>query len=287
MRHHFRNAAVGLGVLVASKSVSAQSKSSGTTTTAATVGIDRLVLDEQPNSNVTLCYSGTSKSSSMAATTDTLSIAPQAGTASVQVDFSVASIRPNTANLPMVLFLAYSSELETTAQLTSKNTSYPFLLGGGLNILAAYSLQPMTVQTQGETSIGQALGEPTAKLTFSVALDMAKVNDLISANANKLYFQAGLMTQDGLDRGDFSTLILSEVDTIEFKTSCTGTTTAQATSTGKTYNSGSTSVTSSGGSKTSTTGSSSTKSGSSGSKSGSSGSSSTTGKSGGSSSKSY
>lgn len=287
MRHHFRNAAVGLGVLVASKSVSAQSKSPGTATAAATVGIDRLVLDEHPNSNVTLCYSGTSKSSSMAATTDTLSIAPQAGTASVQVDFSVASIRPNTASLPMVLFLAYSSELETTAQLTSKNTSHPFLLGGGLNILAAYNLQPMTVQTQGETSIGQALGEPTAKLTFSVALDMAKVDELISTNANKLYFQAGLMTQDGLDRGDFSTLILSEVDTIEFKTGCTGTTTAQATSTGKTYNSGSTSVMSNNGSKSSSTGSSAgTKSGGSTGKSGSGGSSSTTGKSGGSTGKS-
>lgn len=282
MRRIARKTAVGLGILVASKSVSAQSKSPGGTVTG-TVGIDRLVLDEQPNSNVTLCYSGSSKSSSMAATTDTLNIAPQSGATSVQVDFSVASIQPNTAGLPMVLFLAYSSTQETTAQLTSKNTSYPFLLGGGLQILAAYSLQPMTIQEQGETTIGQAQGEPSAKLTFSVALDMTKINALIASNANKLYFQAGLMTQDGLDRGDFSTLILSEVDTIEFKTSCTGTTTAQATTSGKTYNSGGTSVTSSSGSKTSsTTSSGSTKSGGSSTKSdsGSTGTSSSSSKSG-------
>lgn len=276
MRQIARKAAVGLGVLVASKSVSAQSKSSGTSTTS-TVGIDRLVLDEQPNSNVTLCYSGSSKSSSMAATTDTLSIAPQSGTTSVQVDFAVASIQPNTSGLPMVLFLAYSPELETTAQLTSKNTSYPFLLGGGLQILAAYTLQPMSVQAQSETSIGQALGEPAAKLTFSVALDMTKINTLIASSANQLYFQAGLMTQDGLDRGDFSTLILSEVDTIEFKTSCTGTTTAEATSSGKTYSSGSTNVMSHGGSKTTSTSSGSSKTDSSSSKSGSSSSDSSSG----------
>lgn len=283
MHHTVRQAAIGVGILISSKSVSAQSKT-GSSTSSAVVGIDRLVLDEQPKSNVTLCYSGSSKSSTIATTTDTLSIAPQAGATDVQVDFSVASIQPNTAGKPMVLFLAYSTTKETTPQIASKNTSYPFLLGGGLQILAAYNLQPMTVQAQGTTTIGSALSEPSAKLTFTVKLDLNQVNTLIASSANRLYFQAGLMTQEGLSAGDFSTLILSEVDTIEFNTSCTGTSTAQSTSSGKTMSSGSTCVVSSSGSKTSgSTTSSSTKSATTtrdGSKSGSTDTSTSTSKSG-------
>jgi hypothetical protein len=169
------------------------------------------------------------------------------------VDFSVASILPNTSGKPMVLFLAYSNTKETTPQIPTKNTSYPFLLGGGLQILAAYNLDPMTVQPQATTTIGQALGEPAAKLTFSISLDMQKVNALMTGDAGKLYFQAGLMTQEDLAAGNLSNVILSEVDTIQFMSSCTGTTVAKASTSGKTVNSGTTAVNTSNGSKTSGT----------------------------------
>lgn len=281
MRRFIQTAFVGIGLFTAGKSVAAQGKSGNT------VGVDRLVLDELPKSSASACYSGTSKSSDQATTTDTLVVVPAAGATSVTLDFTVASISPNTSGKPMLLFLTYSAQKESTPQLSSKNTTYPFLLGGGLQILASYTVQPMTVQAQSSTTIGQALSDPSAKISFTIALDMAKVNALISSSANKLYFQGGLMPQEDLAASNFSNLILSEVDTIEFKSSCTGTSKVEANTSGKTVNSGSTSVTSTGSSKTSSTststGTGSSKSGTSGtstggtSKSGTSGTSGSTG----------
>lgn len=250
MRRFIPSAIVGFGIF-ASKSNAAQA--------GETVGIDRLVMDELPKSSVSACYSGSSKSSSQAITTDSLAVVPTSGATNVQLDFSVGSIDPNTSGKPMVLFLAYSNEKKTTPQIASKNTAYPFLLGGGLQILATYSIQPMTLQAQTAASIGQASNTPSAKYTFTISLDMAKVNPLISSSNNKLYFQAGLMTEEGLSKGEFSSLILSEVDTIEFKSSCSGTSVVQTNSSGKTVNSGSTSVNSTGTSKTSSTSTSSSK----------------------------
>ena len=264
MRRFIQTAFMGIGLFTAGKSVAAQGKSGNT------VGVDRLVLDELPKASASACYSGSSKSSDQATTTDTLVVVPAAGATSVTLDFAVASISPNTSGKPMVLFLTYSAEKASTAQLTSKNATYPFLLGGGLQILAAYTVQPMTVQAQSSTTIGQALSDPSAKISFTIKLDMAKVNALMSSTANKLYFQAGLMPQDDLSASNFSNLILSEVDTIEFKSSCTGTSKVDANTSGKTVNSGSTSVTSTGSSKTSSTstGTGSSKSGTSGTSTG-------------------
>jgi hypothetical protein len=187
----------------------------------------------------------------------------------VQLKFTVNDIVPDSGNGTMTLFLAYGTSKSTTPQLPTKNTTYPFLLLGGLQVLTAYNVDPLRSLDQAAVSIGQASGKPSSALTFNVALDRTKIANLIAQSSGVLYFQAGLMPTSDLAAGSVARAIFSEVDTVTFARSCpsSATVTAQADASGgktaATTQSKSGSTTSSSGKSTSSNGKSSSTSSSS------------------------
>jgi hypothetical protein len=253
-----RKKSLAIGLFLASPA--AFGKGSG----SAVVGVDRLVLSETPSQNASICYA-TGKSGSYVADAMTV-VADATNSSAVQLKFTVNDIVPDSGNGTMTLFLAYGTSKSTTPQLPTKNTTYPFLLLGGLQVLTAYNVEPLRSLDQAPVSIGQASGKPSSTLTFSVALDRTKIANLIAQSSGVLYFQAGLMPTSDLATGSVARAIFSEVDTVTFARSCpsSATTTAQAdASGGKTATTQGKSGTSSSGKTTSSSGKSSSASSSS------------------------
>lgn len=229
-------------------------KSLGTNTTSV-LGVDRLALSETPGTNSTVCYSGVLGMSG-ASVPDTMAVTLGASS-NVTINFLVNDIVPASGSEPMLMFLIYGTDKKTTPQLTSKNTSYPFLLGNGLQIIAEYRIAPFSTITPATVSIGQVSGSPSASFTFQVQLDSSKIKNLISSNAGTLYFQAGLIPEADLAISDFSRAIFSEVDTVMFAQSCPSSSSTQVTansSGGKSASSNTSSSGESGKSSTSTSG---------------------------------
>lgn len=209
-------------------------KDSGTPTTApAVVGVDRLMLSETPGSNATVCYAGTGKSGTYVPDSMTVTLGSST-TSPIILNFAVNDILPDSGSEPMILFVLYGTSKASTPQLNSKNQTYPFLLGQGLQVLTSYRVTPFTAVDQTVVSIGKASNKPKATFTFQVELDRAKVQSLISISNGMLYFQAGLLPEVDLATSKFSRAIFSEVDTVTFAANCSSsaTTTVSANSSG-------------------------------------------------------
>lgn len=199
----------------------------------STMGTSRLSIDELPVANANVCYSVDQQINNAQLVPDTLTVAIPSSATSVSMAFTVGDVIANGQD--RLLVLAYSNTQTTQADFVSTVSDYQLGVPlANIGVLGLYTLPAIQSQPQTPSAIGQAGSDVKSKLVFNIALEPAKIATLQATGLNQLFFQAGLVNKSDFDTGNFSSMILSEVDAISFiRGSCpTGNANISADSTG-------------------------------------------------------
>jgi hypothetical protein len=183
------------------------------------LGVNQLSLEEVPGPNATVCASRESadtKTGSNQIPNDlSLAINPFNGF-STEVIFTVRDIIAQKKD--HFLFLVYSPQLtpENSPEiLTPLSKNKLRLVMANMEILAMYDIPAQEMLFQESTRLGQANPAGSSALSFKVNLDILNLPAFM-ANNDKAYLQAALISKENYQGGRLDTMILSELDTIEF-----------------------------------------------------------------------
>ena len=189
-------------------------------------GVNYLVLDQMPGANTRICASN-----SDAATKSGASILPNRLTVAVdpfedayiELIFGVSDIVADDE--AHVLFLVYSPKLSPSPQIPTSRSKHKLKLDlSALETLAVYDVPALPLKAQPNTRLGQSNPAPTSKISFKVNLDTATLPTFMREGSDVIFLQAALLKADRYAKGDFSGMIMSEVDRIQFVKECpTGT----------------------------------------------------------------
>ena len=188
----------------------------GKDTMGTGTGMRRLALDEFPRANANVCYAVNQQINNAQVVPDNITVAVPAGATSVKMAFTVGDVIANGQN--QVLFLVYSNTRSTKADITSSVSEYQVgvPLDGNLGVLGIYNLPAIQSQPQSPSAVGTASSDVRSKLVFDVVLDPAKISALKASGNNQFFFQAGLINEADYKASNYSSMLLSEVDTISF-----------------------------------------------------------------------
>lgn len=199
----------------------------------STMGTSRLSIDELPVANADVCYSVDQQINNAQLVPDTLTVAIPSSATSVSMAFTVGDVIANGQD--RLLFLVYSNTQTSQADFVSTVSDYQLGVPlANIGVLGLYTLPAIQSQPQTPSVIGQASSDVKSKLVFNIALDSANIAALQATGQNQLFFQAGLVNKSDFEAGNFSSMVLSEVDAISFiQGSCpTGNANISADSTG-------------------------------------------------------
>jgi hypothetical protein len=185
-------------------------------------GVNHLILEELPGANSRICAdtadAGTKTGTSMLPNNLTVAVDPFRD-AYIQLTFSVSDIVANRQD--KVLFLVYSPQTSPTPQIPTPSSKNKLQLDmSALEILAVYNVPALPLLPQMSTRVGAANPAPTSKVSFKVNLDTATLPVMMRGGENIIYLQAALLNKDKYDIGDYSAMIMSEMDTITFAEEC-------------------------------------------------------------------
>jgi len=185
-------------------------------------GINHLILEESPGANTRLCadtVDATTKTGAEIMPNNLTVAVDPFNDAYIEVVFAVSDIVAD--NVDKVLFLVYSPRTSPTPQIPTPSSIKKLQLDlSALEILAVYNVPALPLLPQMSTRVGAANPAPTSKVTFKVNLDTATLPVLMRNGENVIYMQAALLNKDKYDAGDYSAMILSEMDTITLVQEC-------------------------------------------------------------------
>lgn len=185
-------------------------------------GVNYLTLDEMPGRNTRICANGedaNSKSGTNIMPNNMTVVIDPFENAFVEIVFTVSDIVAN--DKPHVLFLVYSPKLSPSPQIPTPTSKIRLKLDlSALEIIGIYNVPALPLLPQMSTRIGAANPAPTSQVKFKVNLDTATVPAMIRDGENVIYLQAALLLEEKYKNGDFSSMILSEVDKITFAKEC-------------------------------------------------------------------
>jgi hypothetical protein len=185
-------------------------------------GVNYLTLDEMPGRNVRVCADkedANSKSGTNIMPNNMTVVINPFENAYVEIIFTVSEIVAN--DKAHVLFLVYSPKLSPSPQIPTSTSKIKLKLDlSALEIIGVYNVPALPLLPQMSTRIGAANPAPTSQVKFKVNLDTATVPAMMRAGNNVIHLQAGLLLEEKYNQGDFSSMILSEVDRITFAEEC-------------------------------------------------------------------
>lgn len=181
----------------------------------STMGTSRLSIDEFPVANANVCYSVNQPINNAQVVPDTLTVALPSSTTSVSMAFTVGDIIAGDQD--QLLFLVYSNTQTSQAAFTSTVSDYQIGIPlENIGVLGLYTLPAIKSQPQTTSAIGQADSNVKSKLIFNITLDPVKIAALQASGQNQLFFQAGLISGSDFSAGNFSNMLMSEVDAVSF-----------------------------------------------------------------------
>ncbi|MFK5971320.1 MAG: hypothetical protein QM487_14545 [Candidatus Marithrix sp.] len=188
-------------------------------------GVNYLVLDQMPGANTRICADNsdatTKSGASLLPNRLTVAVDPFKD-AYIELIFEVSEII--ASDEAHVLFLVYSTQLSPSPQMPTPRSKHKLKLDlAALEILAIYNIPALPLMAQSQTRLGQANPAPTAKISFKVNLDTATLPTFMRNDSDIIFLQAALLKADQYANGDFSGMIMSEVDRIQFVQECSST----------------------------------------------------------------
>jgi hypothetical protein len=187
------------------------------------LGVNHLSLDQFPGRNATVCAdeaANTGKGGTNVTPNDlTIAVDPFKDNF-ISVEFVVRDVVAH--NQDYILYLVYSPILSPTPQIpTPKSTNKLGLDRSALEIISVIDIPAQKLLPQGSTRLGAADPRPHSAVSFNFNFDTSTLPGFIRDNS-KVYFQAALISKRNFNAGNFSEMILSEVDTIGFvQNNCT------------------------------------------------------------------
>ncbi|WP_069472698.1 hypothetical protein [Candidatus Marithrix sp. Canyon 246] len=206
------------GLLIATAPVFAKSGGAGATEGGKNqLGVNHLSLEQFPGRNATVCAdetANTGKGGTNVTPNDlTIAVDPFEGNF-ISVEFVVRDVVAH--NQDYILYLVYSPILSPTPQIpTPKSTNKLGLDRSALEIVSILDIPAQKLLPQGPTRLGAADPRPHSAVSFNFNFDTSTLPGFIRDN-EKVYFQAALISKRNFNAGNFSEMILSEVDTIGF-----------------------------------------------------------------------
>jgi hypothetical protein len=181
------------------------------------LGVNHLTLEEIPGSNATVCADPNAdggKSGTNTIPNDlTIAVNPFEDNF-IGVEFLVRDVIPH--NSDYMLYLVYSPQLSPSPQIpTPKSKNKLGIDVTGLEIVAIMDIPAQKLLAQGSSRLGAADPRPRSAVSFSFNFDTSTLPGFIRDNS-KVYFQAAILSKSNFNAGNFSEMILSEVDTIGF-----------------------------------------------------------------------
>ncbi len=224
---HFKikkKALVGAALLATAPTVKAAGTGGGSTEGSKSQrGINHLTLEEAPLENITLCVPG----KSMTGLTGNFRYLPD------KVAIVVNNWKGNYVKMTFVvshmtampydrmLFLVYSQKLSPSPQIPTPRSINKLKLDiNSAEIIGIYNVSAFGMEAQNSTRIGQGNPAPRIKWEFDINLDTGEVPKMVSSSNNMIYVQAALIKKADYEKGIWDSMILSELDTIEFVEKC-------------------------------------------------------------------
>lgn len=182
------------------------------------LGVNHLSLDEIPGRNTILCRSPesveTKSGSNITPNEITVAVNPF-DNSYFEIVFHVRDILAHDTD--HILFLVYSPKMSPTPQIPTPSSINKLKLDlSALEILAVYQIPQQNMLAQDPTRIGRANPAPHSEVSFGVNLD-TEILPTFMRNNEKAYLQAALLSAKDFGSQKFDNMILSEMDTIEFK----------------------------------------------------------------------
>ena len=212
-----QNAVAG-GLLIATSSAWAKGGGAGTSEGGKSqLGVNQLSLEEFPGRNATVCAdpndnAGKGGSNTIPNDID-IAVDPFKNNF-IGVEFVVRDIIAH--NTDYILYLVYSPQLSPTPQMpTPKSTNKLGIDLSGLEIVAVMDIPAQKLLAQSSSRLGAADPRPHSAVSFSFNFDTSTLPGFVRDNS-KVYFQAALLSKSNFNAGNFSEMILSEVDTVGF-----------------------------------------------------------------------
>jgi hypothetical protein len=181
------------------------------------LGVDFLTLDEQPTENATVCMpvdDPTKKFGGLGADNPSIVV-----NSSVKKSFKVRFIVSDMTAIDedRVLFLVYSTKMSPSPQIITREEGPELGLElSEMEILGFYQIPALYARRQEPTKVGQAIAEPTSKITVEVNFNQSKLDDLIRRGKETIYVQAALLKLTEFQDGLYEEMILSEMDSLTF-----------------------------------------------------------------------
>jgi len=219
---HFKfnkKALMGAALLATAPTV----KADGTGRTSAEIsksqrGITHLTLEEAPLENITTCVPGKSMidlTGDFRYLPDKLAVVLNPfETDSVKMTFVVSHMTAMAYD--RMLFLTYSQQLSVSPQIPTPKSINKFRLDlESLEIIGIYKVSSFGMTAQTETRIW---AEPALRIKweFDVKLNTLEILTMMNNGNDTVHLQAALIKKSDFERGKWDSMILSEVDTIQF-----------------------------------------------------------------------
>jgi hypothetical protein len=185
-------------------------------------GVNYLTLDEMPGRNARLCAdkedAATKSGGSIMPNNLNVAVDPF-NDAYIEIVFTVGEVV--ASDQAFVLFLVYSPKTSPTPQMPTPESKQKLKLDlSALEIIGIYNVPALPLLPQMSTRIGAANPAPTSKISFKVNLDTAALPVMMRKNENTIYLQAALLLEEKYNKGDFSGMIMSEMDKMTFVQAC-------------------------------------------------------------------
>ncbi|MCK5719071.1 MAG: hypothetical protein KAH84_03870 [Thiomargarita sp.] len=182
-------------------------------------GVNHLTLEEAPLENITLCVPG----KSMTGLTGDFRYLPDRvaiviapfETNYVKLTFIVSHI--NALDDDHILFLTYSQQTSPSPQIPTPRSINKLKLDlNTLEIIGIYNVSAFGMEAQSETRIGSGNPAPRVKWEFDINLDTSEIPTMMNGGTDTIYMQAALIKKTDFEAGKMDSMILSEMDTIQF-----------------------------------------------------------------------
>ncbi|MFK5970654.1 MAG: hypothetical protein QM487_11115 [Candidatus Marithrix sp.] len=186
-------------------------------------GVNHLTLEEAPLDNITMCVGKDGMLGGFVLDknfryfpTDKVAIVINPFEDNfVKMTFIVSHVL--ASDKERVLFLAYSTKTSPSPQILTPISINKLALDlADIEIVGIYNVPAFGMEVQQSTRIG--VGNPAARVKweFDINLDTAVIPSMMNNVQDTIYMQAGLLKKSDFEEGNFSGMILSEVDTIRF-----------------------------------------------------------------------
>ena len=186
-------------------------------------GVNHLTLEEAPLDNITMCvgkdglFGGfTLDKNFRYFPTDKVAVVINPFEDNfVKMTFVVS--HASASDNERVLFLAYSTKISPSPQIPTPISLNKLVLDlADIEIVGIYNVPAFGMEKQPSTRIGAGNPAARVKWEFDINLDTAVIPSMMNNVQDTIYVQAVLLKRSDYDEGNFSGMILSEVDTIQF-----------------------------------------------------------------------